>query len=330
MEYRILGRTGLRVSSVGLGCGNIGGLFVRGEPGDQRRAVERAVECGVNYFDTAPLYGDGRSEENLGRVLADLRLSDVYVGTKVTLQRDDLGVAAAKVRESLEVSLRRLRRDAVDLLQLHSRVTLSPIDLPRSITSGDLSGRIAEALGAVKAAGLARFVGLTGLGETEALHEAVASGRFDTIQCYFNVLNPSAGHAREAARGDDRSEAGQDFAGLIDRASEAGLGVIAIRVLAAGAVSGVGQRHPLAGDPGTPLAGGAVYDADVRRAGRLSSLASELGLESPVELALRFVLAKGAISTALVGVSDLPQLECALGWAERGPLDPDAVQRVLG
>ena len=61
MEYRTLGRTGLRVSALGFGCGNVGGLLIRGAPAERERAVARALELGINYFDTAPLYGDGQS-----------------------------------------------------------------------------------------------------------------------------------------------------------------------------------------------------------------------------------------------------------------------------
>ena len=69
MEYRVLGRTNLRVSALGFGCGNVGGLMVRGTRAERERAVARALELGVNFFDTAPLYGDGVSEEHLGETL---------------------------------------------------------------------------------------------------------------------------------------------------------------------------------------------------------------------------------------------------------------------
>ena len=81
MKYRPFGSTGLNVSEIGFGCGNVGGLMIRGEHGDQVRAVARAMELGINFFDTAPSYGDGQSETNLGRVLKELS-ADVYVGTK--------------------------------------------------------------------------------------------------------------------------------------------------------------------------------------------------------------------------------------------------------
>jgi L-galactose dehydrogenase/L-glyceraldehyde 3-phosphate reductase len=72
MKYRILGRTKLKVSEIGFGCGNVGGLMIRGSREEQLKAVKLAVELGINYFDTASSYGDGRSERNLGHVLTEL------------------------------------------------------------------------------------------------------------------------------------------------------------------------------------------------------------------------------------------------------------------
>ncbi len=84
MEKRKLGRTGLNVSMLTFGCGAVGGLMTRGASVDQERAVARALEAGINHFDTAPGYGNGASEENLGRVLGALK-PDVIVSTKVRL-----------------------------------------------------------------------------------------------------------------------------------------------------------------------------------------------------------------------------------------------------
>src|SRR5947209_16238068 len=88
MEKRRLGRTGLDVSLLGFGCGAVGGLMVKGAAADQERAVSRALELGINYFDTASMYGDGESERNLGRVLKSLK-PNIYVGTKVRLSPPD-------------------------------------------------------------------------------------------------------------------------------------------------------------------------------------------------------------------------------------------------
>src|SRR5579872_5214233 len=77
MELREFGRTGMRLSMLGFGCGGVGGLMVRGDPADQERAIARAIAAGVNYFDTAVQYGDGESETNLGRVLQKLKATEV-------------------------------------------------------------------------------------------------------------------------------------------------------------------------------------------------------------------------------------------------------------
>src|SRR5262245_27776996 len=108
MEYRVLGRTNLRVSALGFGCGNVGGLMIRGTPAQRERAVARALELGVNFFDTAPSYGDGVSEEHLGQVLQALK-PQCFVATKVRLGPEGLGDPATAVARSLETSLRRLR-----------------------------------------------------------------------------------------------------------------------------------------------------------------------------------------------------------------------------
>ena len=80
METRVFGRTGMRLSLLGFGCGAVGGLMVRGDAADQERTVARALAAGVNYFDTAVQYGDGESEKNLGRLLRKLKPAEIAVG----------------------------------------------------------------------------------------------------------------------------------------------------------------------------------------------------------------------------------------------------------
>ena len=109
MEFRIFGRTGMQVSVLGFGCGAVGGFMVRGDHAEQERTVARAIDAGVNYFDTAVQYGDGESEKNLGRVLQRLKPSNVFVGTKVRLHSGDYDRIADAVTTSLEGSLTRLR-----------------------------------------------------------------------------------------------------------------------------------------------------------------------------------------------------------------------------
>jgi aryl-alcohol dehydrogenase-like predicted oxidoreductase len=323
MEQRPLGGTGLSVSALGFGCGSIGGLMVRGDTAEQTRAVARALEAGITYFDTAPLYGSGRSEENLGRALHALGAWDrVVVGTKVRLAPPDMEDPAAAIRRSVEQSLRLLGRDSVDLLQLHNAILSTPRESGGALT---LEGVLGQVVGGLKRAvtdGLARHAGFTGLGDTDAVQAAARSGHFATVQSYFNAINPSAGFP--GARSGE-----QDFAGLIDTAAGAGLGVIAIRVMAAGALAAQPERAANAGDPSAPLVAGGEYAADLVRARALASLSAELGLDGPLELALRFALSKPGVSTALVGFSNVDQLESSIRWAERGPLPDGTIRRVV-
>src|SRR6185312_685944 len=123
MQTRVFGRTGMQLSLLGFGCGAVGGLMVRGAPADQERTIARALAAGINYFDTAVQYGNGESEKNLGRVLQTLKPANVVVGTKVRLPPGDAGRIGEAIAQSLEDSLKRLRRDHVDIFHLHNSVT---------------------------------------------------------------------------------------------------------------------------------------------------------------------------------------------------------------
>ena len=114
MERRKLGRTGLDVSLLGFGCGAVGGLMTKGAAADQERAIARAVELGINYFDTAQMYGDGESEKNLGRVLkaegipvtpADLeKFTNAYFGAPSTDKKRDLRTLLADAEAAVAMS----------------------------------------------------------------------------------------------------------------------------------------------------------------------------------------------------------------------------------
>ena len=240
----------------------------------------------------------------------------------------DLDDPQAAIARSIEGSLRRLGRDTVDLVQLHNPIAGKDNAGAFETASGgmlDLDavlGSVADGLHRAVRTGSARCAGITGLGDATALHALMAAAEFATVQAYFNVLNPSAGFP--GARG-----GAEDFGGLIDKAAGAGMGVIAIRVMAAGAISTAPARHANAGDPGAPLVGGAAYSRDLERAHAIKALAMELQAEGPLELALRFALAKPGVSTVLVGYSDFAQVEDAIRWAERGPLPEDIVRRLV-
>ncbi len=319
MKTRKLGRTGLEVSVLGFGCGAVGGLMIKGNPADQERAVARALELGVNYFDTAAMYGNGESERNLGRVIKTLKPA-LYVGTKVRIPATDRHNIAAAVTASLEASLQRLQLDHVDLFQLHNHILADGRD--SDLTPEIVLGDVVPAFERLRRQGKTRFCGITAVGDTSALHQIADSRAFDTAQVSYNLLNPSAGIA--AAPG----YPAHDFGNLLTHTKSADMGVIAIRVLAAGALSGTEVRHPLGSPTVEPIGSGRDYRIDAGRARQFEPLVREGFADSLIEAAIRFVITSDAVSTALVGYSTLEHLERAAEAAGKGPLPPAAVERL--
>ena len=321
MQRRRFGRTGLDISVLGFGAGAVGGLMTRGAPADQERAIARAVDQGINYIDTAALYGNGESERNLGRVLKVLK-PDIVLGTKFRLKATDRKDVAAFVARSMDESLMRLQRDHVDLFQLHNPLVAQDADDHMDIEIA--LGEVVPALQALVKAGKTRFIGFSGVGEPAAILKAVDSKAFDTVQVVYNALNPSAGGPMP------KGAPGLDYGRLLDRAKAADMGTIIIRALAGGALSGTEARHPLAMQAVDPIGSAPNFAADVARAKQLEPLVKDGTAGSLVELAQRFVIAHPAVSTMLVGYSTLDQLDAAIAAVEKGPL-PDAVlKRMAG
>lgn len=327
MEQRDLGSTGIRVSYLGFGCGNVGGLMVRGSHADQVAAVARAVEAGITYFDTAAQYGDGESERNLGRALNELK-PRVYVGTKVRVPPEAAGDPSTgsgrriqgAVARSVEASLGRLGCDSVDLIQLHNNIARA--GRPAALTPEQVLAEVRAAFDRLQEQGKVRFCGITGVGETAAILRVIASRRFNSVQAPYNLLNPSPGQAVPAGFPH------QDFGRLIDVAAEHGVGTIGIRVMAGGALAGLPQRHPIASSAPSPIGTAASYDDDLHAAARFGFLVEKGYAVDLPDAALRFALSNPGLSTALVGCSDMGQLEAAIASAERGPLSAQALDEL--
>lgn len=321
MERRRLGRTGLQISVLGFGAGAVGGLMTKGAAAEQERAIGRAVDAGINYIDTASIYGNGESERNLGRVLKSLK-PDVYLGTKVRLKAADRSRVAEFVAQSMDESLKRLQRDHVDLFQLHNPLAATDGDDPMSI---DIAlNEVVPALQKLVKAGKTRFIGFSGVGETPSLLKAVDSKSFDTMQVVYNALNPSAGQPMP------HGAPGQDYGRALERTKANDMGTIVIRALAAGALAGTTERHPLAMQQVAPIGSAPDFVGDVARAKALEPLVRQGVAGSLTELAQRFVIANPAVTTMLVGYSTLDQLEQAIAAVGKGPLPQEALKRLAG
>jgi len=320
MEMRVYGRTGMKLSLLGFGCGAVGGLMVRGDPLDQERAIARAITAGVNYFDTAVQYGNGESEKNLGRILQKLKPPNAVVGTKVRLPSTAFDRIADNVATSLESSLARLRRDQVDIFHLHNAIT--EVGGGEALSVQQVLGEVVPAFERLRQDGKIRFLGFTAVGDTAALHRVIDARAFDSAQVVYNMLNPST-----AAELPPNYPA-QDYGRLFDHTVAAGVGVVGIRVLAGGALSGSTARHPVASPPPEPIGSAMSYEADVARARRLLPLVAEGFVTSLTEAATRFTISNPAIGTILVGMATLQQFEAALVAVQKGSLPPAALDRL--
>jgi L-galactose dehydrogenase/L-glyceraldehyde 3-phosphate reductase len=320
MEMRIFGRTGLKLSVLGFGCGAVGGLMVRGDPMDQERTIARAMGAGVNYFDTAVQYGNGESEKNLGRILQHLRPPNAVVGTKVRLPSVSFGHIADAVATSLEHSLIRLRRDRVDIFHLHNAIT--DAGGGETLSVQQVLGEVVPAFQRLRQQGKIRFLGLTAIGSTTAPYRVIDAGAFDSAQVVYNMLNPSADTKLPP------NYPAQDYGRLFQHTKKSGVGVIGIRVLAGGALSGSTERHPIASPPPEPIGSAMSYEADVTRARRLMPIVQEGFATSLTEAAIRFAISHPAMGTILVGMATPHQFENALAAVQKGPLPSAALERL--
>src|SRR5918994_2061978 len=321
MQYRTIGNTGLRVSEIGFGCGNNAVLMVKASYEDQVNAVRHALNLGINYFDTAFAYGLGKSEENLGRILNELK-TPAIVSTKIRLEADALSDIKAATMREVEAGLTRLQRDSVDLIQLHTRVvTDRQRDKRFGMTPGEILGRsgVLDGFKAMRDKGKVSYFGFTGLGDPAALHEVVDSGAFHSFQAYYNLLNPSAAHSVPPAF------SALDYGLLIDRAAAQSMGVAVIRVLAAGALT----ANPGAGGGSTPepLSKGSEYSVDVQRAEKLKTALAIDG-KGMTQIAIRFGLMNPKVSTVLVGFSNTTHIDEAVACSGAPRLSSEEVAKI--
>lgn len=324
MLYRAIGSTDLQASEIGFGTAATSGLMTRGELTDQRKIVVRALELGINYFDTAPDYGDGVAEANLGSLLRELGVRPI-ITTKVEVRKENLDDIAGHVERSVNESLSRLQVDYLDVVQLHNGPT---------ITRPEIEGRVYRVLGIedylatngaleglerVRRKGKTRFLGFVVRGDDrEPVRQLIDTGLFHILNVPYTLLNPTAGMERPY-----RMDTEPDYGDVISYAKSKGVGTAIYSPLAAGLltdqIAGGGSYHPLSRSY-------SAREPDVRRAQALRFLSGDS--HSLAQAAYQFILMNSGVTTAISGVSDIVQLEEVVKTSGAGPLSSENMARI--
>jgi aryl-alcohol dehydrogenase-like predicted oxidoreductase len=308
MKYRVLADTGIRVSEIGFGAWGIGGAtpgatsYGDTDDGASCDALAEALDCGINFFDTANVYGEGRSERLIGRVFERSR-DRVVIATKAGLHSFDAKAdyAPAAIRASLQESLRRLRTDHVDLLQLHNA---SPAHL---LAHPEILGE----LDALRRDGLIRAYGLS-LKSPEEGRDAVESLGVKILQVNLNMLDMRARRC-----------------GLTDLAQRAGASLIARTPLCFGFLSGAVNRDTefAANDHRSRWPA-----SQIRRwidgAEALYGSVPKGGDGTRGQLALRFCLSFPAVASVIPGMLTSGEVRENSRSSELGPLSADDLGRL--
>ena len=302
MQYVRLGSSGLKVSRIALGMMSYGSQTERRwhlSEDEAEPIVQRAVEAGVTFFDTADMYSDGLTEEITGRLLAKLfpRRDDYVLATKVFFPMgpgpNDRGLSRKHLLAGIDDSLRRLGTDYVDLYQIHRWDDETPIE------------ETMEALHDVVRAGKARYLGASSMYAwqfAKAQHTATAAGwtRFASMQNHYNLLY----------REEERE--------MIPLCLDQGIGCIPWSPLARGLLAGNRERG---GERSTvragsdPLAASMYGDDDFDVVDAVRAVAAERGL-APAQIALAWLLGKPAVTAPIVGATRLRHLEDAIAAVE--------------
>jgi len=317
MQKRRFGRTGLEVPQLTFGGGWVGGLLIRGSEAEREGVLNRALGAGIDWVDTAALYGNGVSETVIGEWLRAVPAERrPRISTKFNIDTS-AGDFAGQIERSVAASLQRLGLGKVPVLILHSRVVdaANAVRDKRSLEPQEVlgAGGIADIMDRLRSQGLTDWIGLTALGDPAAVRQVIDSGRFDVGQVYYNLLNPTA----MAGAGPGWSST--DFGGLLHGCAAQDMGVMGIRIFAGGHLA-ASERHgrELAI---TANAENTAEEARVRAAWQVLGTSYGTGAQA----ALRFGLACPLLSTIVVGIGETWHLDEALAAAEMGPLPGAAI-----
>jgi aryl-alcohol dehydrogenase-like predicted oxidoreductase len=311
MKTRTLGRTGLEVSEIGYGAWGIGGsMWVGAREEESLKALHRAIDRGVNFIDTAIVYGEGRSESLVGRLLRERR-ETIHVATKIPpknlLWPARAGVGVSKVFPGdhilrfCEKSLKNLGRDSVDLLQLH-------VWRDEFLDEEGWKDQFLS----LKRAGKARFLGVSiNDHDPASALRAVASGLFDAVQVIYNIFDPTP------------------QAALLPACQKHGVGVLARVPLDEGGLTGTITPDAVfpEGDFRNEYFHGDRRREVFARGEALKKLIDGEAKTLP-ELALRFCLSHDAVTTVIPGMRRLSTVEASVSVSDGRRLSPALLERL--
>jgi aryl-alcohol dehydrogenase-like predicted oxidoreductase len=315
MQIRNIGRLG-PVSALTLGGGGIGGVWGSTERTEAVATVRAAIDAGITMLDVAPSYGDHEAEIVVGEALRAQPAPDVLITTKVGLPDAEIPDLGERMVSSLRASLDRLGRRHADLFLLHTQ--LRPAGFPQSAPPNTLGwerylDEVVPMFERLRQEGSIRAWGLTGVGHPQSVLDAMRETRPDAAQIVVNALDLSGDMWIFGT--DDRPRNAELMATAVD----AGVSVIGIRAVAAGALSSTIDRPVQAEDP---------VAVDYAAAEPFRKLAAEFG-DSPASLAHRYVLTVPDISTVILGVKNRAELTECLKAEARGGLTDAELQAVL-
>ena len=318
MQQRELGALG-PTSILTLGGGGLGQLWGETTREECVACVHEAVEAGINLLDMAPGYGNGEAERVIGEAFGGSMPQGVRITTKCRVGQTPPAEVPGLLRETLAGSLERMKLSSVDVFFLHSNIV--PDNDPMSDTPDGpvrltplsvYREQVRPTFEALKAEGLIRHWGITGIGHPDTIMEVLA-GEEPTpaiVQCIANALDSAGSLAYTPGPRKPR-----DIAAL---AQAYGVGVMGIRAVQAGALTDQIDR-PLPPDHGEVR--------DYNRAEGFRALAKEMGV-SAAELGHRYALSMPNVDTVVLGIKNRTELRACLAMADAGPLSTEEIARV--
>ena len=313
-----LGRTDLNVSEVVLGGGWVGGLFIDPSYEVMEKALETSIEFGINWIDTAETYSEGQSEKNIGDLLSALPVKDkFYISSKARLDPKSSESFGSQIDRKLDNSLKRLKTDKLDLYQLHNKITFE--EGVETLTSAQILEKngVCDIMEKIKEDSRVDHIGLTALGDTKPIRDVVNTGCFDTAQIYYNLLNPTATFKEKGIWND------QDFSNLVSDCQTQNMGILGIRVFAAGLLA-TDIRHGRE----IPVTHMIDIKEEERRVQRIYKVVGQT-YGNRAQLAVRYGLSAESLHCTVLGLATLEHLQNAIQAVEMGPLPEDVLEKIL-